>query len=40
VTKSTSDQDIQKFQERVADLKFQERVADLYKSFLDRVKEL
>ena len=31
VTKSTSDQDIQKFQERVA---------DLYKSFLDRVKEL
>ena len=31
VTKSTSDQDIQKFQERVA---------DLYKSFLDRIKEL
>ena len=31
VKKSTSDQDIQKFQERVA---------DLYKSFLDRIKEL
>jgi hypothetical protein len=31
VRKSTSDQDIQKFQERVA---------DLYKSFLDRIKEL
>lgn len=31
VTKSTSDQDIQKFQERVV---------DLYKSFLDRIKEL
>ena len=31
VKKTTSDQDIQKFQERVA---------DLYKSFLDRIKEL
>lgn len=31
VTKSTSDQDIQKFQERVV---------DLYKSFFDRIKEL
>lgn len=31
VTKSTSDQDIQKFQERVS---------ELYKSFLDRIKEI
>lgn len=31
VTKTTSDQDIQKFQERVV---------DIYKSFLDRIKEL